>query len=756
MWKLEDSSLEPERLLLNESLFSLANGYLGVRGCFEEGYDQAHPTVRGTYINGFYETVAVKYDEKLYAFPEKKEKLPNVIDAQGTKIYLDQEEVSLFKDQHQSFNRILHLDKGISERQFEYTTNHGKKALISIKRLVSLVHKELFLIHVKVDYQGKVEIISSIQGDVRNFTDDFDPRVSGEHAHLVHFDSQDIQDDVLQMTVGTRESNLRLTCTAKHKAYGNELSIYNESLGDAYLQTCVESNGPMEVTKFVVYTDSRHYDDVETRGMTYIQRWTENAFDDYARLQKDYLEAFWRKSDIVIDGVAKIQQGVRYNLYQLLQSVGKDGMTNIAAKGLSGEGYEGHYFWDTEIYVLPVLLMTQPEIAEKLLTYRYHTLDEARARARDLGHKKGVKFPWRTITGGECSTFFPAGTAQYHINGDVAYSFIQDYLYRKNLKFMCDYGAEVLFETARTWLEIGHFYKGQFMIHDVTGPDEYTCIVDNNYYTNLLAKYNLKWAVLIYDKLQEKYPNKFQKLLRKIDMQQDERDAMEEASNAMYLPYDEVLGIHKQDDSFLQKKVWDFANTPKENYPLLLHYHPLTIYRYQVIKQADTVLAHFLLEDYVEDDVIKRSYDYYETITTHDSSLSSCIYGIMASKCGYLEKAYDYFEESVRLDLDNTHGNTKDGLHIANLAGTVMSVIFGFGGYRIKENGISIWPWCPATWNTYTFKIQYHERLIQVKVMSTIEIELIEGKPLEITVYDEVYTLSDRLSVPLKEDNSID
>ena len=756
MWKLEDSSLEPERLLLNESLFSLANGYLGVRGCFEEGYDASYQSIRGTYINGFYETVAVKYDEKLYAFPEKKEKIPNVIDAQSIKINLDGEEVSLFKGQHQSFKRTLYFDKGIAERQFEYTTKEGKKALISIERLVSLVHKELFLIHIKVEYQGVVEIVSSLKGNVRNFTDDFDPRVSGEHAHLVHLKSQCIQDGLLQMAVATQVSKLEMACTAGHKVTADAYSVDHEIVADAHLQTCIKATGSVEMTKYMVYTDSRHEQGVESQGNIYLQRWMKQNFEEFVELQSAYLKVYWEKSDIIIEGVDEIQQGVRFNLYQLLQSVGKDGITNVAAKGLSGEGYEGHYFWDTEIYVLPVIHLTQPEIAEKLLMYRYFTLDEARDRARALGHKKGVKYPWRTITGGECSTFFPAGTAQYHINGDIAYSFIQDYLYRKDVAFMYKFGAEVLFETARTWIEIGHFHKGQFMIHDVTGPDEYTCIVDNNYYTNLLAKYNLKWAVAIYDMLAEKEPEQLQRILEKIHMDQSERDLMEKASKEMYLPYDEEMGIHKQDDSFLQKKIWDFDNTPKEHYPLLLHYHPLTIYRYQVIKQADTVLAHFLLEDYADDGIIKRSFDYYEKITTHDSSLSSCIYGIMASKCGYWDKAYTYFEESVRLDLDNTHGNTKDGLHIANLAGTVMSVVYGFGGYRIKEHGIVVNPWCPLSWDGYAFKIQYRERLISVVVKNDIQISLLQGNPIEIDIYGETYALENTLSIPLKEVSTID
>ena len=361
-----------------------------------------------------------------------------------------------------------------------------------------------------------------------------------------------------------------------------------------------------------------------------------------------------------------------------------------------------------------------------------------------------MKYPWRTIAGRECSTFFPAGTAQYHINGDIAYGFIQHYLQHENLDFICRYGAAVIFETARLWLEIGNFQNEKFMIHNVTGPDEYSCIVNNNFYTNVIAQYNLKWAVKFYEILKQNHPKVLDEITEKIGMDTSEVYEMEKAYQNMYLPYDEVLKINKQDDAFLDKAVWDFEGTPESKYPLLLHYHPLTIYRYQVIKQADTVLAHFLLEDCADEETIKNAFDYYEKVTTHDSSLSSCIYGIMASKCGYHEKAYGYFLETVRMDLDNTHGNTKDGLHVANLGGTALSVIFGFAGYRIKDTGIHLSPWCPKTWSGYGFKLLYRGRQLRVKVSDKVEIELLGGQKLELKVYGRSYTLDGMLRIPLE------
>jgi alpha,alpha-trehalose phosphorylase len=471
------------------------------------------------------------------------------------------------------------------------------------------------------------------------------------------------------------------------------------------------------------------------------------SFDDFIKLQEEYLKSFWDNSDIEIYGSNKIQEAIRFQLFHLLQSLGKDEISNISAKGLTGEGYEGHYFWDTEIYVLPLFQLTQPELAKQLLLYRYHILSQAKERAKQMGHKKGAAYPWRTISGIECSSYFPAGTAQYHINADIAYGFIQFYLYHGDKDFMLETAAEVIFETARIWLEIGHWHKETYHIDCVTGPDEYTAIVNNNFYTNVMAKYHLYYANKLYHELKEYNPIEFNKLCQRINLSSDEINEMNLASEAMFLPYDIELGIHGQDDSFLSKAIWDFANTTEEQYPLLLHFHPLTIYRYQVLKQADIVLAHFLLEEYADLETVKRSFDYYEKITTHDSSLSSCIYGIMASRCGYYDKAYDYFMESVRMDLDDTHGNTKDGLHMANLAGSCLGIINGFAGYRIKENGISIAPIVPKQFEGYKFKIHYLGSWLEIKVAECISVKLLMGNTTKITIYDHEYLVQDTIEV---------
>lgn len=754
MWKLKSTSLDSDVLNIEESLYALANGYLGVRGCFEEGYTKEHTTIRGTYINGLYDLVDAKYSEKHHGFPEVQEKMPNLMDLQEIEIYLDGEGVSLFNGRHTNYKRILNFDEGYAERSFEYETQNGKKASIKFRRMVSFNVKELFLIDLQITYDGEILIKSYVDGAVSNYTNKFDPRV-GEDSKLLDWKSSYIVDKkYLVVTARTMRTNFEVGCVVGHCSSEENALVSIEGINEPKMMVAYLSKGGLALTKYCAYLDSRtNQEPVSNLGLDIIKRCSKLKFDEHLENQREYLKSFWNYSDIKIYGDDVIQQGVRFSIFQLLQSVGQDGATNIAAKGLTGEGYEGHYFWDTEIYILPFFLLTQPEVAKKLLIYRHSILEGAREEARGLGHKRGVKYPWRTITGRECSTFFPAGTAQYHINGDIAYGFVQYYLQHGDLDFICMYGAEVIFETARLWLEIGHFYQGKFMIHNVTGPDEYSCIVNNNYYTNVMAQYNLEWAVRFYRLLKKERPAAFHELINKIQFNESEIDEMEKAYKNMYLPYDDILKIHKQDDAFLEKKVWDFKGTPEDKYPLLLHYHPLTIYRYQVIKQADTVLAHLLLEDSADAESMRNAFDYYERVTTHDSSLSLCIYGIMASKCGYYEKAYDYFLKTVRLDLDNTHGNTKDGLHIANLGGTTLSVIFGFAGYRIKHDGISLSPWCPKTWRGYEFNLFYRGRRLSIKVSDMVEIKLLEGHKLQLKVYGREYELEHELRIPLERLN---
>lgn len=726
MWTLETNTFSEKDLCVNESLYALGNGFIGVRACFEE---LSQPSIRGTYVNGLYDLTDYTYSEKLYGFPDYSERMPNVTECQTVEIYLDGEKVRPTTASVKGFNQVLDMKKGVSKRTYTYLCQSGKSAKLTFERLVSFTCKEVFIMAIGIEYDGLIQVDSYMKGDVTTYADDFDPRVGSHAERLLSVYESDVSEDILSIHSKTQQSDMTLHVKCFHKTTSHQ---EHHPIKDGF-RTRVEDKHRLSIDKYNLFALDNRFD----QG---IQDLIAPSFETYKALQESYMQAFWQASDIVITGDIELQKGIRFNLFHLLQSVGKDGKTNIAAKGLTGEGYEGHTFWDTEIYIHPSFLYSQHDIAKHLLINRYNQLKKGKVRAQALGHSRGVKFPWRTITGNECSSFFPAGTAQYHINADVAYAVMNYYFMTDDKEFMLDYGYEMILETALLWLDLGHFYQDSFRIDAVTGPDEYSCVVNNNFYTNAMARENLKWAYELKDILGD-----VEDLLDRLQVSQDDLVKFKLAADLMYLPFDEKRNIHLQDDHFLQKKPWDFENTPKEKYPLLLHYHPLTIYRYQVLKQADTVLAHLLLDDF-EPSVMKATYEYYENITTHDSSLSVCVYGMMASKIGKHEASEKFFRDSVYLDLHNTHKNTKDGLHMANLAGAILAIYKGFLGLEVRTK-ISLKPFVPASFGDLKLKLHVKNRLIEFKVSERVEIKLLQGQAINLKVYDQDYLLEDQLSV---------
>lgn len=755
-WIYENNALGDKQLKINESLFALGNGYLGVRGCFEEGYAPDYDTIRGTYINGVYDRVPIVYPEKQFGFPEIQDKQPNLIDTQTIHIELDGEAVELFSGTHANFSRQLHMDRGYSVRSFDFHLKSGKTARVVIERLVSLKFQELFVQRVNVHFDGSIKIISSVNCDVSNYSKLGDPRVGSQHARLLSIDSMRCFGESCEVSYQTARAGVPLATRVSHKVSGVTLDRNSGDLDDGSCAVFSYTGdfGQATLTKYSVFTDGLRYSQPLSAAGSISDMVCKLSFDQLLDEQTKACGSFWSGSDISIDGNPGDQLALRFNLFHLYQSVGKDRFSNISAKGLTGEGYEGHYFWDTEIYVLPVFQVSQHHIVRSLLMFRFSQLEAARARARVLGHGRGAKYPWRTISGIESSSYFPAGTAQYHINADVARAFLQYFDFTGDLQFMISYGLEVLIETARIWLEIGHFSGQRFLIDCVTGPDEYTALVNNNYYTNAMARMNMEGALRVLGLALEYDPASTKKLMARLMVSHQELGELRSAAELMYLPHDRKLGIDLQDDAFIDKKAWDFENTPKTNYPLLMHYHPLTLYRHQVLKQPDTVLAHFLAESYTDIKTIEKSYDYYEAITTHDSSLSGCVYGIMASRLGKCEKAYRYFRESLRLDIDNIHGNTEDGLHMANLAGSAMMVLYGFAGLRVSEDGLLIRPNKPDEWAGYAFVLDYRHRRVEISVTDQIRLFLLEGDPLSIRVYDREILLEGTATEALDKDKA--
>jgi alpha,alpha-trehalose phosphorylase len=722
-WRIREAAFDPARAFLHETLFTLGNGWIGMRGTPDEGTRAgAGQTLEGTYLNGFHDTETIRYPENAYGLARVNEFMLNVPNAKRVAAVVDGERFALDGGGVRGWERTLDLKSGLLVRTVEWETTTGKRLRIASRRLVALARKHVAAIEYAVtplNFAGTVRIVADVDAGVTNLQAGDDPRVGSALTgpSLIETGREIGAHDVL-LVQRTRHSGFTLATATASLPSGAAVRVEPAGLGHAF-EADVAQGATFTLHKYVAYASSRDMamDAVGPHARAEVAQARAAGFEALALEQAGYLARFWEESDVSIAGDDALQQGVRFNQFHLLQSVGRDGRTNIAAKGVTGEGYEGHYFWDTEIYVFPFFLFSRPEIARALLQYRYNGLPKARERARQMAHDKGALYPWRTIAGEECSAYFPAGTAQYHINADVAYSIRLYLLATGDFDFMAEQGAEIVLETARIWTGIGNYdRKGRFCINEVTGPDEYTALVNNNYYTNAMARMHMTFAADVAERLRAERPADYARVANAIGLADAEIKAWRDASAAMFLPYDDDLGIHEQDDSFLSKKPWDFANTPPENYPLLLNYHPLVIYRHQVCKQADVVLALLLLSSQFSLDDKRRDFDFYEGVTTHDSSLSSCIFSIVASEIGYRDKAYAYFMETARLDLDNTHANTQYGVHTAAMAGTWLGVAYGFAGMRLDEAGLRFAPTLPDKWTGYRFNVQVRGALLEVAV----------------------------------------
>ena len=754
-WEIIEDCFVPENNYVSETIFTTGNGFIGMRGSFEENRgDASWESFDGTFLNGIYETGTIRYGEIAYGFPEISQTMINVANAKAIRLFIEDEEFSLKEGQICSYKRILDMKNGLMKRELRWRSPKGKEIDLCIERLVSLSYTHIAALSyrvVPVNFNGRLRLVSAIDGHVKNGSSERDPRVGAGFEDEVLTTTRRILDiNICALEQITHNSSITIFCAMVNNIltqcpFEVKKSTSENTVEISY-EIAVKKNTPICLEKFISYSVSKDFkDEPGVVACSSVEHASSRGFDGLKRDQKKYLDAFWNKADIEIQGDLALQQAIRFNLFHLLQSVGKDGRTNISAKGLTGEGYEGHYFWDTEMYVLPTFLYSSPKISRRLLEYRYHTLDQARARAKEMAHPKGALFPWRTIDGRECSAYYPAGTAQYHINADIAFAVRRYMDATQDEDFLLAYGAEILIETARLWADLGFFnpaMEGKFCIHCVTGPDEYTAVVNNNCYTNLMAKENLSYAVEVIDWLRKNHKAQLEELALKLRLEESEVVLWKEASEKMYIPYNEKLGLYPQDDSFLEKKVWDFENTSKDKYPLLLHFHPLVIYRHQVCKQADLILAMFLLSHRFTKEEKARNFNYYEKITTHDSSLSSCIFCIVACDIGYYDKAYEFFIRTARMDLDDYQGNTAHGVHTANMAGSWMCIVNGFGGMRTHDGSLYFSPYLPKKWESYSFRVLYRGRLIKVTVSKQhTQYELLDGDEISIFHRNQEFSL---------------
>jgi len=766
-WNMVEKEFHPAFLAQTETIYSVGNGYLGMRGCPEE----AGPVVQnGTFVNGFYESWPIMYGEEAYGFAKTGQTIVNVTDSKKIKLYVDDEPFYLPNANILSYDRRLNMKSATLDRELVWETPSGKQVLIKSRRLVSFQHRHLAAISYEVTVlNAKAPVV--ISSEMLYLPDDHkragDPRLAkGFMERVLHPRMHYGKDCRVVLCHGTINSKMRLACGIDHDlvtecpySYQSKCS---EDFGAVVFSIEAQAGLRIHLSKYITYhtTHTASPEGLCDRAERTLDRAMGYGFDRILAEQEQYMADFWRRSDVQISDIdakwakrstIEIQQGIRFNLFHILQAAGRADALGVAARGLTGQAYEGQYFWDTEIYLLPFLIYTSPRIAKNLLMFRYRMLDKARERAREL-NQKGAMFPWRTINGEEASAYYAAGTAQYHINADIMYALRKYVNATGDEKFLYDYGAEMLVETARFWSDLGFFSKqkgGRFCIHGVTGPDEYNTVVNNNTYTNLMAEENLRYAAETIESMQEKHPKLFVALVNKTGVDMKEVESWNTAAESMYIPFDQKLGIHPQDESFLEKEVWDFKNTPPDKYPLLLFYHPLVIYRYQVIKQADIVLAMFLLGQDFSPERKKCNFDYYDPLTTGDSSLSSCIQSIVAGEIGYAEKAFEYARAALLMDLADIGGNVKDGCHIASMGGTWMALTYGFGGMRDDGEILTFRPRrSPGQPAKLRFPVTYRGQIMDVEIgPDSTTYSLREGDGLVIRHEDEEIHLSSKTPV---------
>jgi len=752
-WRLVEASFYPRFLARSEAFFSTSNGYFGMRGSFEEGKPVHHT---GTFVNGFYEAWPIVYGEAAYGFAKTGQTIVDVPDAKIVKLYVDDEPFFLPTANLLEFERALDMRTGTLDRRILWQTPSGKVVSIRSQRLVSLQHRHIGAISYEVTLlndEAPVVLSSQLSNQGAQVDDaGSDPRLPheiGGRALLPRGSCACERRIVLGHA--TRNSGMSIASAVDHvletECEHLHETMCTENLGKVVFSIDARPGVPIHLVKYITYHTSRSTEPEELcdRANRSLDRTVRRGYEALCAGQKERVDEFWRRADVRVAGDPAAQQAIRFNLFHILQASARAEGAGIPSKGLTGKGYEGHYFWDTEIYVLPFLIYSSPFIARNLLKFRCSLIEEARKRAREL-NQKGALFPWRTINGQEASAYYAAGTAQYHINADIIYALKKYVEATGDEEFLLDVGAEMLVETARMWRDLG-FYSdrkgGRFCIAGVTGPDEYNTVVNNNTFTNLMARENLRYAAETVRNLRDQRPRRFAALVDRTGLEEPEIEEWQRAADRMYVPYDEDIGIHPQDDDFLDKKPWDFESAASDKYPLLLHYHPLDIYRHQVIKQADVVLAMFLLGDEFSAEQKRRNFDYYDPLTTGDSSLSVSVQSIVAFEIGYPETAREYGRYALLMDLADIGGNVKDGCHIASMGGTWMALVYGIAGFRDYGGRFSFRPKIPPQLDSVSFSLTIRNHLLDVEVASDcVTYTLREGRELSFHHEDQEVTLS--------------
>ncbi|MFJ6163880.1 glycoside hydrolase family 65 protein [Micromonospora orduensis] len=718
-WQIRRTAADFDRLGETESIFALGNGWVGWRGVLDEGAPCGMP---GSYLNGFHERRELGYPEEGYAFPQASDTVVSAPNAALIRLWVDDEPLDLRTGTLRRHDRVLDLRAGVLRRQTEWISPGGRRVLVRSTRLVSLPRRPVAAVRYEVeplDAPVELRVCSDLLANERVPESSDDPRAASVLTDPLTGEAYraDGLDGVLVHR--TERSGQRVAVAVSHLLDAPEtVTVSCDGTPDRVRVTVAGRLHPGErlrLTKFAAYectpVDGTPVDKLADLVVAEADAARADGFDALLADQRAALDAAWQVADVQLDGDPELQQAVRFAMFHLIQAGRPDGDRTISAKGLTGNGYDGHVLWDTETYVLPVLTYLAPAVARSALRWRHARLPQARERAAEL-RLSGATFPWRTIGGRECSGYWPAGTAALHVNADIADAVLRYLAATDDERFLADAGLELLVETARLWHGFGHWSdSGAFHLHGVTGPDEYAALVDDNLFTNLMARRNLRGAADAAERLPE--------LAGRLGVDPDEVAGWRAAADAMFIAYDSERGVHQQAAGFTEQPEWDFAATDEDDYPLLLHYPYLELYRKQVVKQADLVLAMQLNPGEFTADEKARNLAYYEARTVRDSSLSAAPQAVLAAEVGHLDLAYDLFAESVLQDLEDLGDKTADGLHLASLAGAWLALVQGFGGMRDDGGVLSFDPRLPGRLDRLAFNLRWRGDRLRVTLTPT-------------------------------------
>ncbi len=742
-WKVIQNGFSNDINEIGESLTSLGNGHMGFRGNFEE--DFTGKTLKGTYTAGVFYPDKTKVGWWKIGYPEYFAKAINSCDFLSLNLLIDDELIDINKCTIENFTRILDMQKGVLDRKFTLITKEGKKVLISSSRFTSMDEKEIGAIRYSITPLTDsidIKLNSSVNGDVRNQDSNYDEMFWIKR-------SVNSSDNLSNVTMSTLKTDYWVSTSAYNDVFLDSKPIKGKSSSEdlcsrVSFTTNVDANKELVLYKYISVTTSRdnNIQDVTQKSVDIVLNARKTGFDKLLENHIDAWAKIWANSDVKIKGDDSAQQGIRFNIFHLNQTyTGKDSRLNIGPKGFTGEKYGGSTYWDTEAYCLPFFLSTAPQkVSKNLLIYRYNHLENAKINAAKLG-LKGALYPMVTMNGEECHNEWEITFEEIHRNGAIAYAIYNYVNYTGDTSYLAQYGIDVVQEIARFWASRVSYNprKQKYMILGVTGPNEYENNVNNNWYTNLMASFCLKYAVEVLDTIKNEDIGKYEDAIARLKITKDEIANFSEIAQKMYYSYDKELDLYMQQDGFMDKEQLTVDDLSPLDRPINQNWSWDKILRSVFIKQADILQGMYNFPHDFDVETKKRHFDFYEPRTVHESSLSPCIYSIIASEIGYLKQAYQLYLRASRLDLDNYNNDTEDGLHITSMGGTWLSIIHGFGGLRVKDGYLHLNPIVPDEWDEYSFRICFRQKVINVTVKKgVVSIDVEVGETFDIYVYNNL------------------